>query len=210
MDEKKGLFIAFEGIDGCGKTTQIKKFVHYLFDKHKHNHIVFTRNPYKDVNIRAVLRADDDALSQAEKLAELFILDRTKQAEEVILPFLEKGHIVVTDRYKLSTVAYQGAQGLDMEELAKKHDGLPIPDLTIVVDVPAQVAGERMKKDMERKTEQKFEKNLEFLEKVRQNMLKSKEILKNEKIFVVDGTKPVEDIFSDIKDIFEREIDGKK
>jgi dTMP kinase len=203
------VFIAFEGIDGCGKTTQIKKFVHYLFDKHKHNHIVFTRNPYKDVNIRAILREDDDALTQAEKLAELFIADRKKQAEEAIEPALGKGFFVVTDRYKLSTIAYQGAQGLDMRELAKKHDSLPVPNLTIVVDVPAQIAGERMKKDMERKTEQKFEKNLEFLENVRQNMLKSGEILKGERILVVDGTKSPDETFSEIVGIFEREIDGE-
>jgi dTMP kinase len=209
MDKKRGVFIAFEGIDGCGKTTQIKKFVHYLFDKHKHNHIVFTRNPYKDVNIRAILREDDDALTQAEKLAELFIADRKKQAEEAIEPALGKGFFVVTDRYKLSTIAYQGAQGLDMRELAKKHDSLPVPNLTIVVDVPAQIAGERMKKDMERKTEQKFEKNLEFLENVRQNMLKSGEILKGERILVVDGTKSPDETFSEIVGIFEREIDGE-
>lgn len=209
MDKKRGVFIAFEGIDGCGKTTQIKKFVHYLFDKHKHNHIVFTRNPYKDVNIRAILREDDDALTQAEKLAELFIADRKKQAEEAIEPALGKGFFVVTDRYKLSTIAYQGAQGLDMRELAKKHDSLPVPNLTIVVDVPAQIAGERMKKDMERKTEQKFEKNLEFLENVRQNMLKSGEIQKGERILVVDGTKSPDETFSEIVGIFEREIDGE-
>ena len=209
MDKKRGVFIAFEGIDGCGKTTQIKKFVHYLFDKHKHNHIVFTRNPYKDVNIRAILREDDDALTQAEKLAELFIADRKKQAEEAIEPALGKGFFVVTDRYKLTTIAYQGAQGLDMRELAKKHDSLPVPNLTIVVDVPAQIAGERMKKDMERKTEQKFEKNLEFLENVRQNMLKSGEILKGERILVVDGTKSPDETFSEIVGIFEREIDGE-
>ena len=209
MDKKRGVFIAFEGIDGCGKTTQIKKFVHYLFDKHKHNHIVFTRNPYKDVNIRAILREDDDALTQAEKLAELFIADRKKQAEEAIQPALGKGFFVVTDRYKLSTIAYHGAQGLDMRELAKKHDSLPVPNLTIVVDVPAQIAGERMKKDMERKTEQKFEKNLEFLENVRQNMLKSGEILKGERILVVDGTKSPDETFSEIVGIFEREIDGE-
>jgi len=209
MDKKRGVFIAFEGIDGCGKTTQIKKFVHYLFDKHKHNHIVFTRNPYKDVNIRAILREDDDALTQAEKLAELFIADRKKQAEEAIEPALGKGFFVVTDRYKLTTIAYQGAQGVDMRELAKKHDSLPVPNLTIVVDVPAQIAGERMKKDMERKTEQKFEKNLEFLENVRQNMLKSGEILKGERILVVDGTKSPDETFSEIVGIFEREIDGE-
>src|SRR3989344_1640509 len=97
MEPKKGLFIAFEGIDGCGKTTQIKKLVHYLFDRHKHNHIVFTRNPYKDQSIRAILREDDNPMSRAEKIAELYIKDRENQIAEVVLPFLSKGHFVLTD-----------------------------------------------------------------------------------------------------------------
>lgn len=109
MNQKRGMFIAFEGIDGSGKSTQIKKFVLYLFDRDKHNHIVLTRNPYKDMNIRAILRADDDAMSQAEKLADLFIEDRRIFVEELVKPALEKGHTVITDRFKLATISYQAA-----------------------------------------------------------------------------------------------------
>src|SRR3989344_4059399 len=121
---KKGLFIAFEGIDGCGKSTQIKKFADYLFSKDKHNHVVLTRNPYKDTDIRGILRQDNDPLTQSDKLANLFIEDRRKHAKEIIIPNLEMGNFVVSDRYKLSTVAYQSAQGLNIQDLIKRHEGL--------------------------------------------------------------------------------------
>ena len=116
MDAEKGLFIVFEGIDGCGKSTQIKKFADYLFNKNKHYHVVLTRNPYKDTDIRGILRQDEDALTQSDKLANLFIEDRRKQAEEIVSPNIEKGHFVISDRYKLSTISYQGAQGIDMND----------------------------------------------------------------------------------------------
>jgi dTMP kinase len=204
VEIKRGVFIAFEGIDGCGKSTQIKKFVEYLFEKNKHNHIILTRNPYRDMNIRAILREDDNPLTKADKLAELFIADRKIQAEEIIIPFLEKGHFIVTDRYKLSTLTYQNAQGIEMKELIKKHEGLPVPDITFVVDVPAIIASERMKKDAIKRNEHKFEKNMEFLEEVRQNYHIAKKLLEGENIFIVDGTKNIEEVFKEIKIIFEK------
>ena len=206
---KKGMFIAFEGIDGCGKSTQIKKFAEYLFSKDKHNHVVLTRNPYKDTDIRGILRQDDDPLSQADKLADLFIEDRKLHAQELIIPSLEKGHFIVSDRYKLSTIAYQGAQGLDMIDLIKRHEGLPIPDITFIIDISAQDSSLRMKKE-ESRNEQKFEADLIFLENVRQNYLKTKYFLSNEKIFIINGKRDIETIFNEIVGIFEKEFEENK
>ncbi len=202
---KRGLFIAFDGIDGCGKTMQIYKFVEYFSKLNKHNHILVTREPYKDHNIREILRSDTNPLSQAEKLADLFIQDRINHVNECILPALEKGHHVVTDRFKFSTIAYQAAQGLDIQNLINRHNMLPIPVITFIIDVTAEVAAQRMKKEEDRK-EQKFESNLEFQEAVRQNYHKAKELLKNERIFIIDGNQEPEKVFADIKTIFEREV----
>ena len=196
-DNKKGMLIVFEGIDGCGKSTQIKKFAEYLFSKDKYNHIVLTRNPYKDTNIRGILREDDDPLTQSDKLANLFIEDRKLHAQEVISPNIERGHFVVSDRYKLSTIAYQGAQGLNMVDLIKRHEGLPIPDVTFIVDLSAQDSFLRMKNEQGR-NEHKFEADLIFLENVRQNYLKTKYLLANEKIFIIDGKKDIETVFKEI------------
>jgi len=206
LGDKKGLFITFEGIDGCGKSTQIRKFVEYLFGRSKHNHIVLTRNPYKNRNIRAILREDEDPLTRAEKLAELFVADRKNQVDELIVPNIERGHFVVSDRYKLSTIAYQAAQGLDVNSLIKRHEGFAVPDVTFVIDVSAEEAGRRMLGEAIR-DEHKFEKNKTFLEIVRQNYLNLKNNLPSEKIFIINGAQSPEKVFSDIKEVFEREIE---
>jgi len=206
----KSIFIAFEGIDGCGKSTQIKKFVGYLFDLYKHNHIVLTRNPYKNSNIRTILKEDDNPLTHAEKLADLFITDRFQHVKEVVKPNLENGNIVVTDRFKLSTIAYQGAQGIPTEDLIKRHEGLLVPDITFIIDLPASKAVERMKIDdkREKRNEHKFEASVEFLEKTRDNYLKSKGLLTNERIFIINGDQEAEEIHKEIISIFERELNN--
>ena len=204
--KKDGLFVTFEGIDGCGKSTQIRKLVQHIFEKNKHNNIILTRNPYKDVNMRAILHQDTDPLSQSDKLADLFINDRKKQVEEIITPNLKNGHFVVSDRYKLSTIAYQSAQGLDMQDLIKRHEGLPIPDLTFIIDVSAEEAFIRMSKESVsiRGKEHKFEANIDFIRKVRENYLKIKEILKDENIQVINGERNADEIFEDVKKTFDQ------
>lgn len=208
MGDKRGIFIAFEGIDGCGKSTQIRKFVDYLFNKDKHHHIILTREPYKDTNIRKILREDKDPLSKADEIANLYVEDRKKHVEEVIIPNLEKGNFVVSDRYKLSTMTYQTAQGLSMIDLLKRHSGMPIPDATFVVDLSAVECARRMKKDSERDSgkEHKFEADLNFLENVRKNYFKAKEMLPEEKIFIIDGNRDIDEITKEIISIFEKEI----
>ncbi len=206
---KKGLFIAFEGVDGSGKSTQLKNFISYLFNKDKHYNIIVTRNPYKDMNIRAILREDDDPYQQAEKLVELFINDRKRQTAEIIKPNLENNNIIISDRYKLSTITYQACQGLDMQELINKHktSEFVVPDITFIVDVSAEVASERMKKEdvSIRGKEHKFEANLDFARKLRDNYFKAKELLEKdgEKVFIINGERPIGEIFEDIKRIFE-------
>lgn len=210
LKPKKGLFIAFEGIDGCGKSTQIRNLVEHIFNKSKYHHVVLTRNPYKNVNIREILHQDSDPHSQAEKLADLFISDRKQMAEDIVLPNLQKGCFVVTDRYKLSTISYQAAQGLDMQALIDKQDALPKPDLTFVIDVSAEEAMNRMKKEdiNVRGKEHKFEAHLEFIKQLRENYHKIPGLLKNEKIFIINGERKPEEIAEEIKAIFDKETEG--
>jgi dTMP kinase len=190
---KRGLFIVFEGIDGCGKGTQVKLFHGYLFDASKYHHILCTREPFMSREIRTIMQQDSDAYAQPEKCAELFIGDRQRHVDELIIPHLNRGEgfIVVCDRYKYSTIAYQSTQGLDVHGLIAKHRDMPVPDLTFIVDVPVEVAVERMKKDAEREGERehKFESDTEFMEKLRRNYLGLKELLPNERIVIIDGNK---------------------
>jgi len=205
-DPNKGIFITFEGIDGCGKSTQIRELTKHIFEKSKHNHIILTRNPYKNTNIRKILTEDSDPNSQSEKLAELYIADRIKQTNELIIPNLENGHFVISDRYKLSTIIYQSAQGLDMKSLIEKQSSLPIPDMTFVIDVSPEEAQMRMRKESVeiRGKEHKFEANLEFIHKLRENIFKAKDLL-SEKIFIINGERSREEITKEICEIFDRE-----
>lgn len=197
-EQKKGLFIVFDGIDGCGKSTQMKMLAEYLFASNKHNHVVLTREPYKDMNIRKIIREESDPLAKSEKLAELFIGDRKNHIKELIEPAINGGMIVISDRYKLSTISYQVAQGSDINDMINRHQGMPVPDISFVIDVPATRAGERMAKEEGRELH-RFEANLDFLEKVRMNFHKAKGLLPGERICIINGDRPKEEIFEEIK-----------
>lgn len=201
---KRGLFIAFEGIDGCGKSTQAWMLGRYISDLSKYNHVVMTREPYRDANIRAILMEDEDPYSQGRKLARLFIDDRRKHIGKLVNPNLGAGNHVVSDRYSFSTLAYQQTQGIPLTELLSMHKGLPIPDLVFIVDVPVEVAMKRMKKDNKRTAEQKFEKQKEFIEKLRQIYIDLANLPRHY-VVVVDGTKKPDDIFEkQIKPAFDK------
>lgn len=191
------MFITFEGIDGSGKSTQVKKFTEYLFAQSKYNHLVLTREPYQSTDVRKILY-EQDALSKAEKLAELFIADRKKHADELIIPSINKNLHVISDRYKLSTIAYQSAQGLDIHELIRLHAGLPIPDITFIIDVPAKHAASRMSNEAGRKAHT-FEADTAFLEKVRQQFLVATRLLTRENIHIIDGSQTPEHVFAQIE-----------
>ena len=194
---KRGRFIVFEGIDGCGKSTQILNTVNHIVNENKYNHVVITREPYQKREIREILRNDSDAYSQADKLTDLFVRDRKEHIQDVISPALEKGIDVISDRFKLSTIVYQSIQGMNTDELIKMHLNMPIPDLTLVFDVPASVAVERMRKE-NRDNKHKFEADQEFLEKLRQKYLEMPKLLPEEKIIIIDATKPIEEIKQEI------------
>lgn len=190
----RGLFITFEGIDGCGKSTQVRRLAQHILELSKYNHVLITREPYNDTKIREILQQDEDPYSQAKKLAQMFVEDRKLHVKNIISENIRKGMFVISDRYSFSTLAYQQTQGVPINELLKMHKGLPIPDIIFVIDVPAEVAMKRMKKDTVRKAEHKFEKNIKFIKKLR---LKYFELanLPNHKVILIDGRKSPEEIF---------------
>jgi dTMP kinase len=197
------MFIVFEGIDGCGKSTQIIRLANFLFNKNKYGHIVLTREPYKKREIREILKSNNDPYSQNEEITRLFVEDREEHISEIILPSLQKGEIVISDRYKYSTICYQAAQGMDINELIERQKNMPVPDFVFFIDTPSEIAIERMKNDQEKRDDvHKFEKSPEFLEKVRQNYLKMQHLLK-EKFIVIDGRKSKDEIFAEVKRYFE-------
>jgi dTMP kinase len=129
----RGTLIALEGIDGCGKSTQLPGLVATLRQRGR-GEVVATREPTDGPwgrRIRAMARSGE-RVSPAEELR-WFVEDRREHVAGVIAPALAAGHCVVTDRYFLSTVAYQGARGLDWREiLAESEREFPVPDLALV------------------------------------------------------------------------------
>ncbi|MBR9706169.1 dTMP kinase [Candidatus Pacearchaeota archaeon] len=205
MDTKRGLFIVFEGIDGCGKSTQVWNFARHLTNLSKYHHVLLTRNPYKSREIRAILRLTESAQTRAELLAKLFIQDRIEHVNDLVLPHINKGHHVVCDRYKLSTLAYQSAQGLPIQKLIDLHIGLPVPDITFIIDTPTEIARQRMNLDnvRDKNKEHKFEADINFQNQVRKNYLLAKNHLSEEHIKIIDGTKSINEIESQVKSEFD-------
>ncbi len=142
----RGLFIAFEGVDRSGKTTQLQLLAERLGEKHE---VVVTREPGGTPvaeAIRVLLLADDVQMS-ARCEALLFAAARADHVERTIRPALERGAVVISDRFVDSSLAYQGvARGLGVGEVEQINlwgtDDL-VPDLTIMLDLPVGTSSQR-------------------------------------------------------------------
>lgn len=141
---KRGKLIAFEGIDGCGKSTQLTLLAAVL--RGRGLDVLTTREPTSGKygqRIRAMARSGEPVAPEEE--LRWFVADRREHVEGVIEPALDRGQVVLTDRYYLSSVAYQGAHGLDAEAiLADSEAEFPHPDLAIVVRVSPEQGMERV------------------------------------------------------------------
>jgi len=134
---RPGLLVVFEGIDGSGKTTQARALVRRL--RRRGRQAVFFREPTRGTWGRAIKRmaARADSLTPEEELA-LFVKDRRENVARNLRPALAAGKIVVLDRYYFSTIAYQGAKGLDTARIRRLNESFAVPpDLVIILDVDA-------------------------------------------------------------------------
>ncbi len=140
----KGQLIAFEGIDGTGKSTQIKLLADYL--RAQGREVVETREPTDSSYGRRIreLYVNRSTCTPEEEL-ELFIQDRRLHVQELIAPALATGSVVLTDRYYYSTAAYQGASGLEPAEILARNNFAPKPDLVILLTMPPELSAERIR-----------------------------------------------------------------
>ena len=202
---KKGLFIVVDGIDGSGKSEIVKMLHNYLFSKDKKYRILTTREPTNGkygMQIREMLGKEKNPESSSNKIMELFIKDREEHLKNTIGPFLKKSYrnelnIVLCDRYYYSTIAFQGAQGLDVTKLVNKNKKFRKPDITFILDVEPSVALKRI----EYRKKEKFEQ-LDFMRKIRKNFLSLPKML-DDNLKIVDSNKPLNEVFESIK----KEID---
>lgn len=198
MIDSKGLFITFEGGDGCGKTTQLSLVEKYLSEKGKN--IIKTREPGSvglGQKLREVLlHYDGDVASTAE--AFLFLADRAQHIDKIVLPAIKEGKIVLCDRHTDSTIAYQGyGRGEDIEQINHLNNiatqGLK-PHLTLVFDVSEEVAQTRVGDEKDRMESA----GNDFHRRVRNGYL---EIAKQEpnRVKVIDANLSIEEVFEQVK-----------
>ena len=197
---KKGLFITFEGIDGCGKTTQLEN-VRKLLEENGIE-CVTTREPGAlklGSQIREILLHYDGVVADNCEMF-LFLADRSQHVETFIKPILEEGKVVLCDRHTDSTIAYQGyGRGGDVEKLTELNkiatNGL-VPNLTFLFDVSVETGHERAGKDLDRLELA----GKEFFERTRQGYLT---LAKQhpERIKVINAEKSKESVYNDVKSL---------
>ena len=205
----KGIFITFEGIDGCGKSTQCEMLKEYLKENNKD--FIFVREPGGTVigeRIREILL--DKKNSQMTVKTELLLFEaaRAQITDEVIKPALEEGKIVLCDRFFDSSSAYQGmARGMGMDFVAGLNmaatGGLK-PDVTFFFDISAEEALERRGKRGEASDRIELA-GLKFQEDVRRGYI---ELAKNSdgRVITIDATKGIDEIFEVVKSSLEGKI----
>ena len=137
----RGVLIALEGVDGAGKTTQAISLAGALARLGRR--VLLTREPTDGPagrRLQVYLAGKRRHLTPVEELA-LFQADRREHVEKTIRPALQRGWVVITDRYYYSSVAYQGALGLDPEAiLAESEAFAPRPDLVVIFTLPLPLA----------------------------------------------------------------------
>jgi len=196
-----GKFIAIEGIDGSGATTQALKLKEYLEEKNMP--FWLTQEPTDGI-IGSISKSH---LSGTAKITDhiglqlLFAADRANHLDQEIIPRLQKGEVVISDRYFLSSVAYGSLNISDENWLYQINDQFLLPDLTILLKVPAKVGIERISES--RLSFSMFEQE-ENLKKVWDNYEKISKKYPN--IVIIDGEKSEEDVFRDIRAAIEKII----
>ena len=208
---KKGILITFEGIDGSGKSTQIKKLKNFLLKK-KINNTYFTREPggtnFGDATRKLLLK--NTAINPLnQSLILLLTASRYEHYKKIILPNIKKKKIVISDRFTDSTFAYQCGSNKELGKLLKYLNNKLFAnfnaDLTILLDIRAEEAMKRLKK---RKINNSFDKKtLIFYKSVRSNYLKLAN--KYKRIKVLDASINQDELFNKVQKLILK-IEKKK
>ena len=202
-NKNKGIFITFEGGEGSGKSTQIQKLKNNILGFISDVEIVISREPggtevAEQIKNILVNGAADKLSVRAETL--LMIAARAEHIDRVILPAIKRGAIVLCDRFKDSSTVYQGiANNIPNREIDKIHAFALKncePDLTILLDVPAEIG---IKRALDRnENNQRFERKGDFFhKKIRDGYLKIASSYPD-RIKIIDGSQTIEKISDEI------------
>lgn len=205
-----GLFITFEGPDGCGKTSIINLIKEYYKDNEK---IIFTREPGGtkiSEKIREIILSNDNANMSPRTEALLYSASRAQHIDELIKPNLEKGNIVVSDRFVLSSLAYQGGgRELGVEDVRKINDfainGVN-PDMIIFFYVDPLTTLKR--KSLNENADRLELSGDDFHSIVYDTYMELLEEMKDDEVLrKVDATKSMEEVFEDVKKIIDEKME---
>jgi dTMP kinase len=192
---QRAFFLTFEGIDGCGKSTQADRLKQALTERlFAVTHTFEPGGTTLGRKLRTILVRDEINLSLFSEVL-LFAADRRQDIDEIISPALERGEIVIGERFADSSVAYQGVAGkVGKERVERLMDivtsGL-VPDLTLLLDIDPRISLGR-KTDLDR-----IEQRGPFLDAVRQAYL-DMAMSQPERWVVIDAARPADDVFSDV------------
>lgn len=196
-----GVFIVFEGIDGSGKSTHIKLLAEEL--RGRGHHVLQTSEPSRDrigIFIRQYAERNGDRLTpETETL--LFAADRYEHVKQVIAPALRRGQVVISDRYFYSSIAYQGAAGIDLDWIREMNRFAPRPDLGVLLDILPEYSLQRVND----RAKTVFEVS-DYLRKVRgiyMGMVERGELVR------VDADRPKSQVRADIQGLVDGLLEGR-
>lgn len=209
-------FITCEGGDGSGKTTQIKALENHLTTRGQSCRL--TREPggtsLGELIRQVLLEVGKQPIASPTELF-LYLADRAQHVQEVILPAINGGKIVICDRYTDSTLAYQGyGRGIDLRLLRQLNDiadGGVRPDLTLLLDCPVELALSRTAQRQaqaghQQRQEDRFEREkVEFHEKVRQGFLEMARA-EPQRFRIIDASRGIAEVSSEITTIIDGEF----
>jgi dTMP kinase len=187
--KKKGVFICIEGLDASGKTTHARRLVRNL--RRRGFDALYTTEPslgeIGSFIRKYILQRKKRVPSVVEAL--LFAVDRVDHVEKSIKPALERRKIVVSDRYVYSSLAYQGAAGLDLKWIEEINKWALPPDLAIYLDVPPEVVVKRIKR------KKSVMENLETQRRVRDVYMK---FVERGQLVPINGNREKDEVAKDI------------
>ncbi|MEW6193752.1 MAG: dTMP kinase [Bacteroidota bacterium] len=191
------MFITFEGLDFCGKSTQVELLEKYFIDKKKK--VIVLREPGGtpiSEKIREILldKKNSEMADETELL--LFSASRSQLVNQTIIKSVESDYIVISDRFHDSSIAYQGfGRGIDLDFVTKLQNfaiGKAIPDLTFFIDIPVEEVVKRMSKVQKIELDRIENSKLDFYHRVRDGYILLAE--NNKRFRIIDGMLSKEDV----------------
>jgi len=196
----RGVLLVIEGIDGAGKTTQVRLLERYL--RERGYPVASFKEPtdgFWGRKITHMIRGDRKGMSAQEEF-ELYFRDREEDVRQNILPALRAKKVVILDRYYYSSVAYQGALGLDPRQLKALNERIfPKPDLVFILVISPEESLRRIRDRKERPTVYEEEQYLSKVAEIFQG-------LEDPAIRFVEGTRSIEEIHQEISGLVSQKL----